>query len=93
MASRVYLFSYECGTNKEWTDRCITDRMAGLYDIKQLHSSLYLIKTTDDAALLETHLISCFDNKDTYFLVDVTEQPHKYQNILSKNLFSWMDNL
>ena len=93
MASKVYLFSYECGTSKEWTDNCITERMAGLYDIKKLHNSLYLIKTTDDVGLLETHLISCFDNKDTYFLVDVTEQPHKYHNLLSKNLFSWMDSL
>ncbi|MBT2571150.1 hypothetical protein [Planococcus sp. ISL-110] len=93
MASRIYLFSYECGSNKEWTDQCITERMASLYDIKQLHHSLYLIKTTDDVRLLETHLIGCFDRKDTYFLVDITDQPHQYQNLLSKGLFSWMDNL
>lgn len=53
MASKIYLFSYECGTNKQWTDHCIADRMASLYDIKPLHSSLYLIKSTDDVQLLE----------------------------------------
>lgn len=93
MASKIYLFSYECGTNKEWTHNCIDERMARLYDIKQLHSSLYLIKSTDDVQLLETHLISCFDRRDTYFLVDITEQPHQYQNLLSTGLFSWMDDL
>ena len=41
MASGIYLFSFECGSNKEWTDRSIAERMARLYDTKQLHATLY----------------------------------------------------
>lgn len=93
MASRIFLFSYECGSDKQWTDRCINERMDRLYDIKQLHDSLYLIKTTDEVDLLETHLSGCFDHRDAYFLVDITDQPHTGKNLTANAVQSWMNNI
>lgn len=93
MASSIYLFSYECNISKKKTARCIADKIASLYDVKKIHGSLYLIKSTDDVELLEKFLSSCFTEKDTYILVDITDQKHRYKNIQSKGLFLWMDNI
>jgi len=93
LVSKIYLFSYKCVSNKEWTDQCIQNKKSMLYDIKPIHDSLFLIKTTDDIELMENFMTECFDNKDSYFLVDITDQSNRKRNIESKNLYEWMDNI
>ena len=93
MASKVYLFSYVCANKEEWTNKCVNERLSKLYDIRKVHDALYMIKTTEDAGLLEKYLMECFDHKDTYFLVDITDKPNRYNNVDSKNISSWIHDI
>lgn len=93
LPSKIYLFSYKCATNQEWTQKCIHERKAKLYDIKSIHDSAFLIKTTEDIQLLEKYLKECFDHRDTYFIVDISDQPKRFINVEGNNITGWMDDL
>ncbi|KUP09403.1 hypothetical protein Q75_00285 [Bacillus coahuilensis p1.1.43] len=93
MASEVYVFSYVCAFKEDWTNRCIDERMSKLYDIRKIYHALYMIKTTKDVELLEKYLVECFDNKDAYFLVDITDKPNRYKNIDSTDITIWLDDI
>jgi hypothetical protein len=67
--------------------------MTNLYDIKKIHESLFLIKTTEEVDLLKKYLMQCFDHKDTFFLVDISDQPNIYQNPIDNNISSWLNNI
>lgn len=43
-----------------------------------------MIKTTEDVELLEKYLFDCFDHKDTYFLVDITDKPIDLRILIQK---------
>ena len=90
MTAKIYLFTYNSEI-KEQTESCINDRLAKLYDIKHIHESVQMIKTDDDIGILEKYLAACFDKKDSYFLVNITEQQNRYKNIQSSDIAHWMD--
>ncbi|WP_141395218.1 MULTISPECIES: hypothetical protein [Bacillus] len=91
--NRIYLFTYECASKQEWTNNCIDERLAKLYDIKNVHDTAFLVKTTEDIDVLEKYLMACFDRKDTYFLVDVTSSRSKYLNCKDGELSGWLENI
>ncbi|MFC7320043.1 hypothetical protein [Halobacillus campisalis] len=93
MTNKIYLFSYETSGKKERTEACISERLSKLYDVKQVHKGVYLIKTIDEVSLFEKYLRECFDRKDTYFIVEITEQKKRFINTSSTDINSWMENI
>ncbi|KKI90491.1 hypothetical protein WQ54_21335 [Bacillus sp. SA1-12] len=92
MAARIYLFSYESQVNNH-TKECIQKSLTTLYDIKQIHENVNMIKTDDDITILEKYLSSCFDKKESYLIVDITEQPCRNKTTSSSGISFWMDNI
>ncbi|WP_059105788.1 hypothetical protein [Shouchella shacheensis] len=92
MAARIYLFSYNASIT-ERREICIDERLLKLHDIKHIHNAVFLIKTDDDISILTKYLASCFDEKDSYFLVNITDQPNRYINTQSADIARWMDNI
>lgn len=93
MTNRIYLFSYYSTAERNSTEECMTDRLSKLYDVKKVHSSLFLIKTTDDITLLEKYLIECLNTEDTFYLVDITEKEKRFKNTDSSGINSWAENI
>lgn len=48
VASEIYLFGFKCSSKEEWSKNCMKERMGKLYDVKKIHDTMYLIKTTED---------------------------------------------
>ncbi|WP_416150027.1 hypothetical protein ACM26V_03240 [Salipaludibacillus sp. HK11] len=92
LTGKIYLFSYSSNVSEE-TVHCINERLAKLYDVKFIHNSVQLIKTDDDMSILVKYLASCFEKKDSYFLVNITDQPNRYTNTESADIAHWMDNI
>jgi len=92
MTAKIYLFTYNSEINSQ-TEVCINQRLEKLYDIKHIHNSVQMIKTDDDIVVLEKYLATCFHKKDSYLLVDITEQKNRYKNIQSSDIAYWMDNI
>ncbi|WP_232718528.1 hypothetical protein [Bacillus sp. FJAT-45037] len=92
MAARIYLFSYHSDVQDKELN-CINERLSKLYDIKQVHPTVQLIKTDDDISILDKYLAACFNEKGSYFLVNITDQPNRFKNTDSADITYWMDNI
>jgi len=61
--------------------------------VKCINKSSYLIKTDDDITIIDKYLSTCFDKKESYFLVNITDQPNRHSGMSSLSIDSWMDNI
>ncbi len=92
MVANIYLFSYK-PSKDGWIDRCIDSHLEMLYDIKHVHDRVYMIKTDDDIDLLEKYMTECFTNKDSYFLIQILDQPIRHQRLHSKYINRWLEDI
>lgn len=75
------------------SQQCIKDRLYKIYDTKSVHDEVYLLKTNDDLSLIHKYIAECFSQGESYFLVDIADQPIKFKGTISKNTTQWMDNI
>lgn len=92
MTAKLYLFTYK-PVKPGWTDHCINAHMESLYDIKHVHDRVYLIKTDDDIDLLEKYLVECFNKQDSFFLLQIKDEPYRHQKLQSSYINRWMEDI
>jgi len=92
MAMKIYLFSYMTGDD-ELAKECLDDRLWKLYDVKQIHNNVHLIKTDDDITILQKFLAECFEGEGGYFIVEIADQPTRYFKPIDANIDGWMDDI
>ncbi|KIL51154.1 hypothetical protein [Jeotgalibacillus campisalis] len=93
MDMKIYLFlSYATGDDPI-VKECLKNRLEKLYDVKQIHGNVQLIKTDDDISLLKTYLEECFEEEGSYFLVEIADQPNRYLKQIDGYLDRWMNDI